>query len=131
MNGVQYKISQNIIGSIDLIDKISTHITPTVFENTYPVLLKLKPKLLDHLLNLMWDETERVFPGYVHCKCTPKCIRKFKMSYLLKGYKRHKHLDSNRSQKIKDDIKNKMTPYYQSLMEKIGDPLVSGINNLY
>ena len=71
MNGVPYKISKNIIGSmdLDLIEKISTHITPTVFENTYKILLKLKPELLDHMMNLIWDETERVFPGYVHYKC--------------------------------------------------------------
>ena len=62
MNGVPYKISKNIIGSMDIIDKISTHITPTVFKNTYPPLLKLNPKLLDHLSNLIWDETEKRFP---------------------------------------------------------------------
>ena len=53
MNGVPYKISQNIIGSMDIIDRIGTHITPTVFESTYKILLKLKPKLLDHIMNLM------------------------------------------------------------------------------
>ena len=130
MNGVPYKISQNIIGSMDIIDKISTHITPTVFENTYNILLKLKPKLLDHIMNLVWDETDRVFPNYVHCKCNSKCIRKFKVSYLLRSYKRHKHLDSERSQKIKDNIRNKMTPYYLSLMTIVGDPLVTKINSL-
>ena len=59
MNGVPYKISKNIIGSIDIIEKISSYVTPTVFKNTYPTLLKLKPKLLDHMMNLMWDETEK------------------------------------------------------------------------
>ena len=103
MNGVPYKISKNIIGSMDIIDKISTHITPTVFENTYKILLKLKPKLLDHIMNLLWDETERVFSGYVHCKCNSSCIKKFKVSYLLRSYKRHRHLDSERSKKIKDN----------------------------
>ena len=131
MNGVPYKISKNIIGSIDLIEKIQSYITPTVFKQSYPVLLKLKPKLLDHTINLIWDETERVFPNYVHCKCNSKCIRKFKMSYLLKGYKRHKHLDRERAEKIKDNIRNKMTPYYLSLMKIVGDPLVSKINALY
>ena len=101
MNGVKYKISQNIIGSMDLIEKISTHITPTGFENTYPTVLRLKPKLLDHIMNLMWDETERIFLGYVHCKCDSKCIKKFKVSYLLRSYKRHKRLSSDRSEKIK------------------------------
>ena len=119
MNGVPYKISKNIIGSMDLIEKIQSYIKPTVFEKSYPVLLKLKPKLLDHILNLMWSETEKPFPNYVHCKCTPSCIRRFKMSYMLRSYKRHKHLNSERSQKIKDDIINKMTPYYQSLMKKM------------
>ena len=116
---------------MDIIDKISTHITPTVFKTTYPTLLKLKPKLLDHLLKLIWDETEKPFPNYVHCKCTSKCIRKFKISYLLKGYKRHKHLDSDRSEKIKDRIRTKMSICYLSLMEIVGDPLVSKINALY
>ena len=131
MNGVPYEISKNIIGSMDLIEKIQSYITPTVFKQSYPVLLKLKPKLLDHIINLLWDETERVFPNYVHCKCNSKCIRKFKMSYLLKGYKRHKHLDRERAEKIKDNIRNKMTPYYLSLMKIVGDPLVSKINALY
>jgi hypothetical protein len=131
MNGVPFKISKNIIGSMDLIEKIQSYITPTVFKQSYPVLLKLKPKLLDHIINLIWDETERVFPNYVHCKCNSKCIRKFKMSYLLKGYKRHKHLDRERAEKIKDNIRNKMTPYYLSLMKIVGDPLVSKINALY
>ena len=131
MNGVPYKISKNIIGSIDIIEKISSYVTPTVFKNTYPTLLKLKPKLLDHMMNLMWDETEKTFPGYVHCKCNSSCIRKFKVSYLLRSYKRHKHLDSDRSQKIKDNIRNKMTPYYLSLMKIVGDPLQTKINNLY
>ena len=129
MNGVPYKISKNIIGSMDLIEKIQSYVTPTVFKNTYPVLLKLKSKLLDNVLNLMWDETERVFPNYVHCKCNSKCIRKFKVAYMIRGYKRHKHLDSERSEKIKENIRNKITPFYLSLMEKIGDPFVS--NNLY
>ena len=131
MNGVPYKISQNIIGSMDIIDKISTHITPTVFENTYKILLKLKPKLLDHIMNLLWDETDRVFPNYVHCKCNSKCIRKFKVSYLLRSYKRHRHLNSERSEEIKSKIRNKMSTYYMSLMEIVGDPLVTKINNLY
>ena len=52
---------KNIIGSVDLIEKIQSYIIPTVFKQSYPVLLKLKPKLLDHIMNLMWDETERVF----------------------------------------------------------------------
>ena len=72
MNGVPYKISQNIIGSIDIIERIGTHITPTVFKNKYPTLLKLKPKLLDHTINLMWDETEKTFPNNVYCKCNSK-----------------------------------------------------------
>ena len=131
MNGVPYKISQNIIGSMDIIDKISTHITPTVFENTYKILLKLKPKLLDHIMNLVWDETDRVFPNYVHCKCNSKCIRKFKVSYLLRSYKRHRHLNSERSEEIKNKIRNKMSTYYMSLMTIVGDPLVTKINNLY
>ena len=131
MNGVPYKISKNIIGSMDVIEKIQAYITPNVFKNTYPTLLKLKPKLLDHVLNLIWDESERAFPGYVHCKCNSKCIRKFKISYLLKGYKRHKHLDSDRSEKIKDRIRTKMSIYYLSLMGIVGDPLVSKINALY
>ena len=131
MNGVPYKVSKNIIGSVDLIEKMQSYIIPTVFKQSYPVLLKLKPKLLDHILNLMWDETDKTFPGYVHCKCNSKCIRKFKVAYMLRGYKRHKHLDSERSQKIKDNIRNKMTPYYLSLMKIVGDPLVSKINALY
>ena len=131
MNGVPYKISKTIIGSMDLIEKIQSYITPTVFKQSYPVLLKLKPKLLDRLINLIWDETERVFPNYIHCKCNSKCIRKFKMSYSLKGYKRHKHLDRERAEKVKDNIRNKMTPYYLSLMKIVGDPLVSKINALY
>ena len=131
MNGVPYKISQNIIGSMDLIDKISTHITPRVFENTYKILLKLKPKLLDHIMNLMWIETEKKFPGYVHCKCNSSCIRKFKVSYLLRSYKRHRHVNSERSEKIKTKIRNKMSTYYMSLMEIVGDPLVTKINHLY
>ena len=131
MNGVPDKISKNIIGSMDLIEKISSYITPTVFKNTYPTLLKLKPKLLDHVLNLIWDETEKTFPGYVHCKCNSSCIRKFKVSYLLRFYKRHKHLSSDRSEKIKNNIRTKMTPYYLSLMKIVGDPLVTKINNLY
>ena len=131
MNGVPYKISQNIIGSIDLIEKIQSYITPNVFKNTYPMLLKLKPKLLDHVLNLIWDETENTFKNYVHCKCSKNCIRKFKVSYMLRGYKRHKHLSSERSEKIKDSIRNKITPYYLSLMTKIGDPLQTKINALY
>ena len=57
MNGLPYKVSQNIIGSMDIIEKLQSYITPTVFEDTYPTLLKLKAKLLDNLLNLMWDET--------------------------------------------------------------------------
>ena len=131
MNGVPYKISKNIIGSMDLIEKISSYITPNVFKNSYPTLLKLKPKLLDHVLNLIWDETEKTFPGYVHCKCSKNCIRKFKVSYLLRSYKRHKHLDSDRSESIKDNIRNTMTPYYLSLMRIVGDPLVTKINALY
>ena len=82
-------------------------------------------------MNLIWDETERSFPGYVYCKCTSKCIRKFKRSYPLKGYKTHKHLDPIRSEKIKQGIHNKMNTYIMSLMENVGDPLVSKINNLY
>ena len=76
-------------------------------------------------MNLMWDETEKTFPGYVHCKCNSSCIRKFKVSYVLKSYKRHKHLDRERSEKIKENIRNKMTPHYLSLMEIVGDPLVT------
>lgn len=131
MNGVPYKISQNIIGSMDIIDRIGTHITSTVFKNTYPTLLRLKPKLLDHIMNLMWDETDKTFPGYVHCKCSKKCIRKFKMSYLLKGYKRHTHLESDRSDKIKERIRLKMGTYYLELMKIVGDPLITKINSLY
>ena len=131
MNGVPYKVSKNIIRSVDLIEKIQSYITPTVFKNTYKILLKLKPKLLDHVVNLMWNETERVFPNYVHCKCNSKCIRKFKVAYMLRGYKRHQHLDSERSERIKNNIRNKMTPYYLSLMAIVGDPLVSKINALY
>ena len=131
MNGVKYKISQHIIGSMDLIEKISSYVTPNVFKNTYPTLLKLKPKLLDHVLNLIWDETERVSPGYVHCKCNSKCIRKFKVVYMLRGYRRHQHLDSERSEKIKDKIITKMSIYYLELMQIVGDPLVTTINNLY
>ena len=131
MNGVPYKISQNIIGSMDLIEKIQSYITPTVFKQSYPVLLKLKPKLLDHVLNLIWDETEKTFPGYVHCKCNSGCIRKFKVSYLLRSYQRHKHLDSDRSEKIKDKIISKMSIYYLELMQIVGNPLITNINNLY
>ena len=131
MNGVPYKISQNIIGSMDLVEKIQSCVTPTVFKQSYPTLLKLKPKLLDNVLNLMWDETERVFPGYVHCKCSSKCIRKFKIAYMIRGYKRHKHLDSERSEKIKDKIRSTMSIFYLSLMAKIGDPLQTKVNNLY
>ena len=131
MNGVPYKISKNIIGTMDLIEKISSYITPTVFKQSYPVLLKLKPKLLDHVLNLIWDETERGFPGYVHCKCNSSCIRKFKISYLLRSYQRHKHLDSDRSEKIKDKIRTRMSTYYLSLMTVVGDPLITKINDLY
>ena len=131
MNGVPYKISQNIIGSIDIIEKISSYVTTNVFKQSYPTLLKLKPKLLDHMMNLLWSETERIFPGYVQCNCNSKCIRKFKLAYMVRSYKRHRHLNSERSQKIKDDIRNKMTPYYQSLMAIIGDPLVTKINALY
>ena len=131
MNGVPYKISKNIIGSMDLIEKIQSYIIPTVFKNTYPTLLKLKPKLLDHIINLIWCETERVFPNYVHCKCNSKCIRKFKIAYMIRGYKRHQHLDSERSERIKNNIRNKMTPYYLSLMTIVGDPLVTKINRLY
>ena len=131
MNGVPYKISKNIIGSMDIIDQIGTHITPTIFKQSYTTLLRLKPKLLDHIMNLMWDETEKTFPGYVHCKCNSKCIRKFKISYLLKGYKRHKHLSSDRSDKIKERIRLKMSTYYLELMQIVGDPLVTKINNLY
>ena len=131
MNSVPYKISQNIIGSMDLVEKIQSYITPIVFKNTYPALLRLKPKLLDHILNLIWDETEKTFPNYVHCKCSKNCIRKFKVSYLLRSYKRHKHLDSDRSEKIKDNIRTKMSTYYLGLMKIVGDPLVTKINNLY
>ena len=131
MNGVPYKISQNIIGSIDIIEKISSYVTTNVFKQSYPTLLKLKPKLLDHMMNLLWSETQRIFPGYVHCNCNSKCIRKFKIAYMVRSYKRHRHLNSERSQKIKDDIRNKMTPYYQSLMAKIGDPLITNVNALY
>ena len=131
MNGVPYKISKNIIGSIDLIEKISSYVTPTVFKSSYPVLLKLKPKLLDHILNLMWDETERVFPNYVHCKCNSKCIRKFKIAYMIRGYKRHQHLNSERSEKIKDKIRSTMSIFYLSLMEIVGDPIQTKINRLY
>ena len=131
MNGVPYKISQNIIGSVDLIEKIQSYIIPIAFKQSYPTLLRLKPKLLDHILNLIWDETEKTFPGYVHCKCNSSCIRKFKVSYLLRSYKRHRHLNSERSEKIKNNIRNKMTPYYLSLMTIVGDPLVTKINNLY
>ena len=131
MNGAKYKISQNIIGSIDLIEKISSYVNPTGFKQSYPVLLRLKPKLLDHLLNLIWDETEKTFPGYVHCKCNSKCIRKFKVPYMLRSYKRHKHLDSDRSEQIKVNIRDKITPYYLSLMTIVGDPLVTKINSLY
>ena len=131
MNGVPYKISQNIIGSMDIVEKIQSYINPTVFKKSYPVLLKLKAKLLDHLLNLMWDETEKQFPGYVHCKCNPTCIRKFKTSYLLRSYKRHKHLNKKRSEEIKNKIRNKMSTYYLSLMQIVGDPLQTNINALY
>ena len=131
MNGVPYKVSKNIIGSIDLIEKIQSYITPTVFKNTYPTLLKLKPKLLDHVLNLLWDETEKTFPNYVQCKCNSSCIRKFKVSCLLRSYKRHKHLDRERAERIKNNIRNKMTPYYLSLMQIVGGPLVTKINSLY
>ena len=131
MNGVPYKISKNIIGSMDLIEKIQSYIIPTVFKNTYPTLLKLKPKLLDHIINLIWDETERVFPNYVHCKCNSKCIRKFKVAYMLRGYKRHQHLDSERGERVKNNIRTKTTPYYLSLMAIVGDPLVNKINALY
>ena len=131
MNGVPYKISKNIIGSMDIIDQIGTHITPTIFKQSYTTLLRLKPKLLDHIMNLMWDETEKTFPGYVHCKCNSKCIRKFKISYLLRSYKRHRHLNSERSERIENNIRNKMTPYYLSLMKIVGDPLISKVNNLY
>ena len=112
MDGVPYKTSKNIIGSIDIIEKIQSYITPTVFKNTYKILLQLKPKLLDHVMNFLWSETEKTFPNYVHYKCTTTCIRKFKMSYMLRGYKRHKYLNSDRSEKIKDNIRNKMTPHY-------------------
>ena len=131
MNGVPYKISKNIIGSMDIIEKIQSYVTPTVFKSSYPVLLKLKPKLLDHILNLMWDETDKTFPNYVQCNCNSKCIRKFKISYMIRGYKRHQHLNSERSEKIKDKIRSTMTPYYLSLMKIVGDPLVSKINALY
>ena len=131
MNGVKYKISQNIIGSMDIIDRIGTHITPNVFRQSYPTLLKLNPKLLDHIMNLMWDETEKNFPGYVECKCNSKCIRKFKLAYMLRSYKRHKHLDSERSEQIKDEIRNKITPYYLQIMKAVGDPLVTKMNSLY
>jgi len=112
MNGVPYKISKNIIGSIDIIEKISSYVTQTVFKQSYPVLLKLKPKLLDHMMNLMWDETDKTFPGYVHCKCNSKCIRKFKIAYMVRSYKRHKHLDSEKSEKIKENIRNKMSIFF-------------------
>ena len=130
-NGVPYKISQNIIGSIDLIEKISTYITPAVFKNTYPILLKLKPKLLDHITNLIWDETEKRFPGHIDCKCTKKCKGRFKNSYMIRGYSRHKHLNPIRSENIKNDIRNQMSTYYMSLMRIVADPLISKINNLY
>ena len=122
MNGVPYKISKNIIGSMDLIEKIQSYITPTVFKQSYPVLLKLKPKLLDHIINLIWDETDKNFPNYVHCKCNSSCMR---------SYKRHKHLGRERVERIKDNIRTKMTPYYLGLMKIVGDPLVTKINSLY
>ena len=131
MNRVPYKISKSTIGPMDIIDKISTHITPAVFENTYKIPLKLNLKSLDHIMNLMWIETEEKFPGYVHCKCNSSCIRKFKVSYLLRSYKRHRHVNSERSEKIKTKIRNKMSTYYMSLMEIVGDPLVTKINHLY
>ena len=131
INDRLYRISQSIIGSECSVQRISYYVTTEIFKQTHGTLIKLKAKLLDNLLNLIWDKADKEFPGILECKCAERCIRTFKISYMMRGYKRHTQLDPSRVKDVKDTIRNKITPYHTSLMKIVGDPYKTNINNKY